>query len=119
MLLLFGKRLKELRLKEGLTQQALGDKVSVTKVSICCYEKGTRTPTLDTLIALSNVFHVDYTYFLGGDSYVVAEDSERYGISMAKEEIEFIEELRNHVDLYKTLMEDPKRMINLIEKKMR
>ena len=118
-MLLFGKRLKELRLREGLTQQALGDMVNVTKVSICCYEKGTRTPTLDTLIALSNIFHVDYTYFLGGDSYVVAEDSERYGISMAKEEIDFIEELRNHANLYHTLMDDPKRTISLIEKKIR
>ena len=62
-MLLFGKRLKELRLAAGLTQQQLGDMINVTKVSICCYEKGTSTPTLDTLIDLANTFHVDYSDF--------------------------------------------------------
>lgn len=118
-MLLFGKRLKELRLAAGLTQQQLGDMINVTKVSICCYEKGTRTPTLDTLIDLANTFHVDYSYFLGGDTYVVAEEQPEYGLSMAKEEIEFIEELRKHIDLYRRFMSDPKRAIKLIEKKTR
>ena len=44
MMLLFGSRLKKLRQKAGMTQSELGEKVNVTKVSICCYEKGTRTP---------------------------------------------------------------------------
>ena len=49
-MILFSKRLKELRQKAGLTQSELGKMVGVTKVSICCYENGTRTPTLDTLV---------------------------------------------------------------------
>ena len=50
--MLLSKRLKELRINSGLTQRELGERVNVTKVSICCYENGTRTPTLDTLIVL-------------------------------------------------------------------
>ena len=42
---LFSKRLKELRKRNGFTQQQLGSMVGVTKVSICSYENGTRTPT--------------------------------------------------------------------------
>ncbi|MEG1495642.1 MAG: helix-turn-helix transcriptional regulator [Bacilli bacterium] len=118
-MLLFGKRLKELRTKAGLTQQALGNMINITKVSICCYEKGTRTPTIDTLIDLANTFNVDYSYFLGGDNYVVAEDNQQYGMSMAKDEIELIKELRRHSDLYQKLINDPKRIITLMEKKMR
>ncbi len=119
MMLLFGSRLKKLRQKAGMTQSELGEKVNVTKVSICCYEKGTRTPTLDTLIDLANVFHVDYSYFLGSDHYVVAEDDPHYGISMAKEEIEFIQELRKEVVIYQKFMEDPKRAVKLIRSQIK
>lgn len=117
--MILGKRLRELRKNEGMTQQELGDLINVTKVSICCYEKGTRTPTLDTLLELSNVFHVDVNYFLGHDEYVIADDDQPYGIRMAKEEIEIIEELRKHISLYEKLIDDPKRMIEFIDKKVR
>ena len=56
---MLGQRIKALRKERGLTQQQLGDMINVTKVSICCYENGTRTPTLQTLIDLGRVFGVD------------------------------------------------------------
>ncbi len=117
--MILGKRLKELRKKEGMTQQELGDLINVTKVSICCYEKGTRTPTLETLLDLAKVFHVDVNYFLGQDEYVVAEQETSYGIQMAREEIEIIEELKKRPSLHEKMIEDPKRMIELIDKKIR
>ena len=66
-MVLFSTRLKELRKEVGLTQKQLGEMVGVTKVSICCYENGTRTPTLDTLIDLANSLGVDLAYLLGVD----------------------------------------------------
>lgn len=117
--MLLSKRLKELRIENGLTQRELGERVNVTKVSICCYENGTRTPTLDTLIDLANVFRVDLSYLLGSDVYVVADQDNEYGMSMAKEEIDLIKELKNHPDLYQQLINDPKRTLDLIEKKLR
>lgn len=44
--MLLSKRLKDLRVSNNLTQKELGEKVNVTKVSICCYENGTRVPTV-------------------------------------------------------------------------
>jgi len=117
--MILGKRLKALRKEKGLTQQELGDLINVTKVSICCYEKGSRTPTLETLMDLTKVFNVDMNYFLGSDTYVVADNDENYGIRMAKEEINIIKELRLHPTLYEKLITDPKRTIDLIDKKIR
>ena len=37
-----GERLKTLRKEKGMTQTELGSMINVTKVSICCYEKGIR-----------------------------------------------------------------------------
>ena len=118
---LIGKRIKELRKDNNLTQQELGKLLNVTKVSVCCYENGTRTPSLDTLIDLSNIFHSSLDYFVGNDTFVISEDNEKYGIMMANEEIEIIKELRQPInsDLYKKLVNDPKRTIELINKKLR
>lgn len=118
-MLLFSKRLKEVRKKAKLTQQQLGDMVGVTKVSVCCYEKGTRTPTLDTLMELANVLNVEFTYLLGNDDYVVADDDKEYGLNLAKDEINLIQMLRKHRDLYDKLMADPERILKLIEQKIR
>ena len=39
-----GSRLKNLRIKNNMTQEELGNKLNVTKVSVCCYERNIRTP---------------------------------------------------------------------------
>ena len=41
---MIGKRVRELRMEKGLSQQELGIAIGVTKVSICGYENGTRLP---------------------------------------------------------------------------
>ena len=102
-----------------MTQKELGDAINVTKVSICCYEKGTRVPSLETLIDISNLFKVDLNYLIGNDTYVVSENNQSYGIKMSNEEIALIKELRKHIDIYLKLIDDPQRMLELIDKKIR
>lgn len=118
-MLLFGKRLREVRKNQGLTQKQLADKLGLTKTSISCYESGSRTPTLDTLIDLANELGVELSYFLGTENYYVASDDSDYGINLAKDEIDLIKEFRHHELLYKRLLSEPKRTIELIEKKVR
>ena len=118
-MVLFSKRLKELRKEAGLTQQELGDRLNLTKGSICSYENGTRMASIEVLIDVSNLFKVDLDYLIGTDSYVVSDNKENYGLRMAKEEIDLIVELRKHSDLYQNLLNNQKRTIELIEKKIR
>ena len=117
--MLLGKRIKSLRKRNDMTQEELGKLINVTKVSICCYEKETRIPTLETLVALADVFKVDVNYFLGSDEYLIADTNEKYGISVAKEEVEFIKEIRKHTNLYNSVIENPKRFVELIDMRMR
>lgn len=116
---LFKTRLREVRKLNNMTQQELADKVGLTKTSISCYESGTRTPTLETLIDLANELNVEVNYFLGTEDYVVASDDEKFGINIAKDEISLIKELRKHISLYEKMLEDPKRMVDFIEMKTR
>lgn len=118
-MILFSKRLRQLRKEAGYSQEQLGKMLDVTKVTISNYETGSRMASVETLIDIANLFKVDLDYLIGTDSYVISDDEEQYGVRMAKEEIELVKELRKHTDLYNSLLEEPKRTIELIEKKIR
>lgn len=60
-----GDKLRELRLKRGLTQQQLSEQILIDRSSICKYETGFSEPTLDSLRKISRYFDVDYNYLLG------------------------------------------------------
>lgn len=62
---LLGSRLKKLRLDKKITQEELGKKVNVTKVSICGYENGNRNPDTETLRFLADYFNISVDYLLG------------------------------------------------------
>ena len=115
---MLSRRIKEARQKRNLTQKDLGELIGVTKVSICCYETGSRIPTIETLKKLAEVLKVDLTYLMGNDMYVVAEDDQEYGMNLAKEELQIIKELRKHSDLYQKLTSNPKKMLQIIEEKL-
>ena len=63
----FGKRVKELRQKAGLTQQQLAERILVSKAAISNYELYERNPSPEILIKLARVFHVSTDYLLGID----------------------------------------------------
>lgn len=62
---MFPNRLKELRLAEGLTQAELGAKINLSARVVGFYEKGDRSPSLETLISFANFFDVSTDYLLG------------------------------------------------------
>ena len=80
--MLRGDRLKELRISKGFSQQDLGDVIGVTKASICCYEKGTRTPTLENLIDLMLFFDVSSDYLIGNDKIITVKDDKTKKVYM-------------------------------------
>ena len=64
----FGKILKELRQKSGLTQKQLAAQMGVTKSLISFYELQERVPSPSVLVKLSSIFHVSTDYLLGIDT---------------------------------------------------
>ncbi|WP_446897479.1 helix-turn-helix domain-containing protein [Clostridium sp. LBM24168] len=62
---MFSVRLKELRLKKGLTQKELAEKLNMQNTAISKYELNERKPDIDTLNQLANFFNVSADYLLG------------------------------------------------------
>lgn len=65
----FSKRLKELRVENGLSQQRVADILGVKQQSYARYELGTGEPSLQTLIKLTRIFYVSADYLLGITDY--------------------------------------------------
>lgn len=54
----FHEKLKALRLKNGLTQDELGEKLYLSRTSISNYEIGKNEPNIETIIAISDLFNI-------------------------------------------------------------
>ena len=59
------QRLRELRLEKGLTQQELGEKISLTQTTIGKYERGELEPSIDILERLASFFQCSIDFLIG------------------------------------------------------
>lgn len=61
----FSERIKELRRKNGLSQEALGNILNVKQDAISTYERGKNYPEVRNLVILADFFGVSIDYLLG------------------------------------------------------
>lgn len=54
------------RVHMGMTQQQLGDRIGVNRVSVSFYENGDRMPDVERLLLLAGVFRCPLVALLGG-----------------------------------------------------
>ncbi len=114
-----GDRLRKLRIEKGINQQTLADMVAVSKSSISCYERETRSPKSETIIDFIQIFGVTADYLLGSEKIIeVVEDKDRPFRALTKEEVLFLEELKKNEMVYEILLEDPKKCAELIKRKI-
>lgn len=63
----FAKRLKELRLKHGFSQENMAQKLGMTSQNYGRFEKQNANPKMETLIKMAQIFGVSIGYLLGVD----------------------------------------------------
>lgn len=61
----FSNIFKKMRLKSGLTQQEMADRLNISRSSVGMYENGEREPSFELLEAIADYFNVDMNYLLG------------------------------------------------------
>jgi len=117
--MIIGERLKIERINRGLSQEELGKLINVSKVAICGYENGTKNPTMQNFIKLIEVLNLDPNYLLGREVNVVSDNEDEYIVKMSNEDIKIISELKKYPVLYNKFYEDPKRTVELIDRKIK
>ena len=66
---MFSKRLRELRLEKGLTQQQLADTLKVDRTTVLKWETEGREPSFAMVIQIARFFEVSCDYLLGNTDY--------------------------------------------------
>ena len=124
----FGERLKRMRTEHGMTQQALGDLIGTSTMSIRSWEHSAKKPSLDALVSLSLVFNTPIEVMLGIDrKNSTSKDS--LAQSLNKEESDLIVNFRStdahgrkailllsNVERERVSMPAPKKAIRFIPK---
>ena len=78
---MLGKRIKELRKQNHLTQSELGSKLGVIKQTVSSWENGVSSPNNDTLANIASIFGVTTDYLLGNDTSTTKQLIECHDIS--------------------------------------
>jgi len=68
---MFGKRIVELRKRQGLTQAELARSLGISRSALSLYEIEKREPDIETLSKLSSLFKVSVGYILGNEHEVI------------------------------------------------
>ncbi len=90
----FGKRLKELRKSQGLTQEQLAEKIGMDTQNLCKMENGSHFPQTKNLYKIAEVLNIevkdlfDYNHFSQREK-LISEITD-YLNKAANKEIEFI-----------------------------
>ena len=68
-----GKRIRNLRMKVGMTQDNLSEKLGITKNAYQKIERGANGAKIDTLIELAEIFKVSLDYIVCGKQLQTVE----------------------------------------------
>ena len=115
--MLFGTRMKEERMKRNMTQKQFGDMLGVSATMIMYYEHDIKKPTVGQLLFIAETLGTDPNYLLGLE-YEAREKSEAYTFRISKQEVKILKELRSRKQVYSMLIEDPRRTVELIARKL-
>lgn len=75
----FGENLQFLRKRQGMTQEALAEKMEVSRQSVSKWESNSAYPEMDAILRLCDLFHCDMDTLLRGDvSRRFGEDAAAY-----------------------------------------
>ena len=112
-----GQRLREARKKVNLTQEELANIIGVKAAEVSQYESNKRTPRWPTFNKLLDALHITADEVLGRD--VTVHDGEDYEVKMAKEDLQILSSIKENPKLYKALLSDPERTVQVISNNLK
>ncbi len=67
---MFNKRLREMRMKCGFTQQNMADRLNISLNAYQKYEQAERSPSLSCLVSIADIFDISLDYLLCRDKFI-------------------------------------------------
>jgi transcriptional regulator with XRE-family HTH domain len=69
-----GSKIRELRVRDGRTQEALAEALGLTSQAVSRWESGGSYPDMEIIPSIANYFGVTIDELLGNDSYAKDEE---------------------------------------------
>ena len=91
---MLGKRIRELREANRLSQVSLASKLGVSKQSISNWENGNILPSIDMLIRIADIFSIPTDYLLGRDNnhYLKVDGLTNEKLVLIQQMIDYLQE---------------------------
>ena len=70
-----------LRKASGMSQSQLAEKLNIGPSAVGMYEQGRRTPAVDILIEMANLFGVSLDYLVTGTETLISTTDEKVGVT--------------------------------------
>ena len=67
---MFPKRLRQCRMKRGLTQQFMSELLNISLNAYQKYEQAEHSPSFETLIRIADILDVSLDYLFGRDDFM-------------------------------------------------
>lgn len=64
--IVFTENIRALRKRAKYTQEEVSQKLNIQRQTYCNYENATRTPPIEIILALANLYHVSVDYLITG-----------------------------------------------------
>ena len=112
-----GQRLREARKRANLTQQELASILGVKAAEISQYESNKRTPRWPVFNKLLDTLKISADEVLGRE--ITVHDDEDYEIKLAKEDLQILSNIKANPKLYKTLLANPERTVQVISNNLK
>lgn len=90
---MFGEKLKELRLKKGMTQQQMAIALDTVQTTYSGWEKDKREPSYDKLKTIANYFDVPIDYLLDNEKYIRESKISKIERMLNKEQTKKLEDM--------------------------
>lgn len=105
----FQKRLKEVRVKYFITQEKFGESIGRSMTIVNQWEKGKASPSMETLILISQKFNINLNWLLLGEGEMIKEDFSKNQIEKIPDDIKVgifkYPDLQKHISRYLKVMD--------------
>lgn len=102
-------RLKELRLKKGISQAVIAEYLGVTKQAYSLYELGKREPDFEALLKIGEYFEVTVDYLLKGSESELNDTNEVVKFALFGTDGEITDEMLEDVKRYAQFIKERKK----------
>jgi len=102
-------RLQQLRKSHGYSQEALSEKLGVSRQAVSKWERGESSPDTDNLIAIANLYSVTLDELINGDGAVKKSTDDN--LSSAPEKLPSVPRIQNHVKRHSLYKDRARRLL--------